>query len=121
MHSLIFDEIRKKHSDKIIDDINKKKFYNMITNVYGFDISKTLYIKKLPSETIDYFNKSLRQAKNTLNLNIYEMLLFIDEDFDSLNVLLTVIDNRNKQIIKDELAEEYGIDYSNTVLPEIIW
>jgi hypothetical protein len=114
-------EIRKRHDTRIIDDINKKKFYDLITNVYGFDINQMMYIKKLSPNKINYFNKSLRQAKNTLNLDIYEMLLFIDEDFDGLNVLLSIIDRRNKQIIKDELAEEYGIDYTNVILPEIIW
>jgi hypothetical protein len=71
--------------------------------------------------TIEYFNKCLRQAKDTLRIGIYEMILFMEEDFDNLNIILSVIDQRNRQIIKDELAEEYGIDYSNTILPEIIW
>jgi len=121
MPSLIFDEIKKRHDNNIIDNINKKKFYDLMTRVYNFDINQIMYVRKLPIQIIEYFNKSIRQAKDTLNLNIYEMILFMDEDFDGLNVILSIVDNRNRQTIKDELAKDYGVDYSNIILPEIVW
>jgi hypothetical protein len=121
MYSIKYDDIKKSYDSSITGRINKTKFYDVMNRVYGFDMTKVMYIKSLGPEKIEYFNACLRQAKDYIKVDIYSMILFMEGDFENLNILLSVIDQRNKQIIKEELADEYGINYSNNVLPEIIW
>jgi len=107
------------HESEIIKKISKKDFYAMLREK-GFDPKTLLCIKKFNYNTTTKFNKALRKTYKAMRMNMFDMILMLDEDFVNMDTLIKILDGRNKQIIRNECIKTFYIDDSDTILFDIL-
>ena len=90
------------------EEIEKRKFYEYLNgnNINLEDIFKA--DKKSDKNLKQMFNNILRGMKNEHNINIYECVRFIEEDFAEVSVILNLLDSENWSVIKKELSKKYN-------------
>lgn len=121
MMRVINKEFFENHSyeSEIIKKISKKDFYKALRE-NGFDPASLLCIKKFTFSAMVKFNKALRKTHRTIPMNMFDMILLLDEDFMSMDTLINILDGRNKQIIRNECKKTFYIDDSDTILFDIL-
>jgi len=112
--------ISRSQESKNINLLNKKKFYQFMSR-YGFKVTVMMYIRKFTKDEAEKFNELLRKAKDKIKINMFEMVLFLEDDFTTIGLILSSLDERNKDIIKEEMAHEFNLDYGNdTTISELV-
>lgn len=99
----------------IIKNISKKDFYDTLRKK-GFEPESLLCIKKFTFAITAKLNKALRKAHKSMRMNMFDMILLLDEDFVSMDTLIGILDGRNKQIIRNECMKTFHIDDNDTIL-----
>lgn len=107
------------HESEIIKKISKKDFYTTLREK-GFDPASLLCIKKFTFSITVKFNRALRKTHKAMNMNMFDMILLLDEDFMSMDMLVNILDGRNKQIIRNECIKTFHINDNDTILFEIL-
>jgi hypothetical protein len=107
------------YESEIIKKISKKDFYDTLRKK-GFNPEILLSIKKFTFSITEKFNKSLRKTHKLMNMNMFDMILILDEDLINMDTLINVLDDRNKQIIRNECIKTFHIDDSDTILFDIL-
>lgn len=103
----------------IIKKLNKKKFYSIIKKK-GFDPENFLYVKKFTFKLTRQFNASLRRSYRTAHLLMYEAILFIEEDYTTMDTIVNLLDEKNKQIVRNECSKKFHINDDDSILFEIL-
>ena len=107
------------YEGEIIKKITKKDFYDTLRNT-GFEPESLLCIKKFTFNITAKLNKALRKTHKSMRMNMFDMILLLDEDFISMSTLIGILDGRNKQIIRNECIKTFHIDDSDTILFDIL-
>jgi len=107
------------YESEIIKKISKKDFYNELRKK-GFDPETLLSIKKFTFIVTEKFNRTLRKVHKSMNMNMFDMILLLDEDLINMDTLINILDDRNKQIIRNECIKTFHINDSDTILFDIL-
>ncbi len=98
---------KRSHETELIDEMNRRNLYDYVEN-HGFDIRVFLYSNGIGSEK-NKFNMILRGAKHDLKISMYDMVVYIAEDFSTIRLVFMALDDENKQIVKNELLKEFNV------------
>ena len=82
----------------------------------GFNPESLLFVKKFTFDAAKKLNRCLRKTHRALSMNMFDMILFLDEDYMNMDTVINVLDEKNKQIIRNECIKQYYIDDSDTIL-----
>lgn len=104
---------------EIIKKISKKDFHDALRKT-GFAPESLLGIKKFSFVITAKLNKALRKAHKLISMNMFDMIILLDEDFVNMDTLIGVLDDRNKQIIRNECIKTFHINDSDTILFDIL-
>lgn len=110
--------IGRSYEDSIIRNMSRKVLYREM-NSDGFNPKILLSDKKITKDQIVILNESLRNIKEKHKINISLSILIIDEDYMNINNVVNLMDERNKQIIYDELSNERG-DPNFNIISDIV-
>lgn len=110
----IVDEIKIKDPlsyESFEDDIHKKiskdRFFAILKDS-KIELSAIYGIFKIEHETLKNFNYVIKKIKETITINIYEMVLFLDEGGYKQRKTLSILDKINKNILRTELSLKYN-------------
>jgi hypothetical protein len=107
------------YENEILKNITKKKvFAELIKN--GFDPTSLLFIKKVNYKMARRFNRALQKTCLGIPMLMHEIILLLEEEFTTMNFLLMALNDRNKQIIKNECKSKYNINDDDCILFEIL-
>ena len=67
------------------------------------------------------FNNILRKAHKELNIPIYEIVLFIEENFIKILRINSMLDEENRLTVKEELAAKHNIKLPKTALYKLLY
>lgn len=107
------------------DIINKILKYDFLLwfKKNGFDekyLRKIFQEKRLSSSEQNNFNSNLRKAKQELGINIYEIILYLENNIYKLKKILSILDEETMYILKKELSSKYKIKLDLNVLYKIL-
>ena len=108
------------YESEIVKEMNKKNFYSILKKK-GFDPESFLFIKKFTTKLRRQFNSGLRRSYKKANIPMHEAILLIEEDYSQMNNIMRLLDERNKQIIREECIEKFKIHDDDTILFEILF
>lgn len=107
------------YESDIIKNISKRKIYaSMIDN--GFTPENLLCIKKLSLQAIQDFNSCLRRTSSVIGSKMYDIVLFLNEDYGEINQIFDMLDEKNKQIIRMEMKKDFNIKEDECILFDIL-
>lgn len=111
----------KNHSyeDDIIRNILKERVLSSL-NDNGFDPENLLFTKKMTFKMIRKFNMALKKTSKHIPILMHEILLLLEGDYTTINFLIMILNDRNKQIIKNECKDKYNINDDECILFEIL-
>jgi|SRR5437763_1980080 hypothetical protein len=99
---------KKSKSDDILDEMIAKDFFAEV-KALGFDMNILLYSGKYEMPIIDHFNNIIRKINEESELNVYEMILFINKEYSDIKNILNMLDENNKDRLRKELREIFYI------------
>lgn len=103
----------KNEENEIIDNFNKENFIRDIQRL-GVDLENL----DKNSNDLDkqVFNWILNKLNSDYNYNLYECILYLEKDYIPFKKLFNLLDDSNKQILKEELSKKYNIKIMRTKL-----
>lgn len=107
------------YESEIVKNITKKNFYGVLKQK-GFDPENLLFIKKFTFDAAKKLNRCLRKTHRVMKIHMFDMILFLDEDYMNMDTLMNILDEKNKQIIRNECITHYHIDDSDTILFDVL-
>jgi len=110
-----------KSEDNLINDIEKTDFFKLLESYeLPYDVLKNIFEGELyTTEMQNTVNIVLRRIKKSHGILISDIVLFLEE-FTRIKKVLYFLDNDNRWIIKNELAEKYNIEIETTILEKIL-
>jgi hypothetical protein len=105
--------------DIINDIIFKDLFKIMFEN--GFDLRMLCNQKKLDRDLINIFNENLRLANKKIKVDIFEFIIYISENFSSINTIVNMLDENNKQKVKREMSKKFNITIDDSLSKILKW
>lgn len=104
------------HLDYIDEEVSRRKFYEYLSQ-FDIDMSEIFETgKSCDKNKKQQFNVILRKIKAEHSVDIYESVIFIEQDFAEINFILKMLDDRNWAGIKKELSVKYGKEIKNNKL-----
>ena len=110
--------MKKSYESEMIRNVIKDNFLSVLMEL-NFDVNLLLIPRKMKWQKIDEFNNCLRQIKEIIQINIYEMLLFLEDDYITVEFAINLLDERNKSIIREEMIQDYHIDHGGNRLSDV--
>jgi hypothetical protein len=107
------------YESEIIKNITKKNFYTTL-KVKGFDPENLLFIKKFTFDAAKKLNKCLRKTHRVMKIHMFDMIIFLDEDYMNMDTLINILDEKNKQTIRNECAKHFNITDGDTILFDVL-
>jgi len=100
---------------EIIQGINRKNIFALMTK-NGFNPENLLYIKKFSTKMIRKFNACLRKVNKKSEIKIYEILLLLDNEYSTIDIMVSMLDENNRQIVRNECTIAYNINDNDCTL-----
>ncbi len=107
------------YESEIIRSITKKNFLAALKEK-GFNPENLLHMRKFSIKLIKKFNSSLRRVLKVMNIKMYEMILLLDEEYSTVDSLISILDEKNKQIIRNECIQEFHVNDDDCILFDIL-
>ena len=107
------------YENEILKGLTKKKVFAELASG-GFDPANLLFIKKVNCKMARRFNMALRKAHASIPMPMHEIILLLEDEYTTINFLMTALNDRNKQIIKNECKLKYNINDDDCILFEIL-
>ena len=100
----------------IVDSMFKTEFYKKV-NEYGMKLDE-LFInnRKSNKSMMEPFNFMLKKFKKDYLFDISDMLVCIEQDFANLFIILNLLDEETKFLLKEELCENYDLKLKKNLL-----
>lgn len=102
-----------------INKISKERVFAAFRS-QKFDLEFLLVPRRMTWKKTRVFNRTIRKIKNILCMNLYEILVYLEEDYLTFSYLLYLLDERSKAIIMKEMEIDFHINYCDTILSEIL-
>jgi hypothetical protein len=100
--------INSSSENEYVFQIDRKSFYEDVRK-YDFDLIKFFKLKVVTDSDRERFNILLRKLKENNRINIFESIIFIEQDFSDIKGLAELLDEEIKQVLKEELSKSYHI------------
>lgn len=107
------------YENEILKNISKKRVFAALKQ-NGFNPEELLHVKKTNSKLSRKFNTALRKTSLYTKINMHEIILLLEEDHTTLNFLMASLNDRNKDIIRNECKIKYNINDDDCILFEIL-
>lgn len=104
----------------LCDGIDQKTFFKIMKEKgYTTDILTVLFDEE-HYETIDKFdfNVVIREVNKKYNVPIFDMLVYLEKNIAECRKVYTILDDRNKSILKEEAQKSFHIKISECSLME---
>jgi hypothetical protein len=101
--------INSSSEDNYLDMIDRKRFYEKLlkNKINGNPVSDLFKKKEISSIEKEKFNALLKKLKKLYDINIFETLLYFEQDYSDMMKLISLLDATTKQILKEELSKKY--------------
>jgi hypothetical protein len=124
-------EIKVVSDAKINDRVNEREMLDEITkgelfdwfhqNGYSYSRLEEIFEgNRVTSNEQNHFNIILRKAKDEIEMEITDIILYLENEFSDLRRLMAIVDDETKHILKIELAANYKINVDKNSLEQIL-
>jgi predicted component of type VI protein secretion system len=113
--------IQRTNENELFDDISRQEYFKWMEN-QGFsyeNLMKLFENKRISSIEQNRFNSILKRAKSEINVDIYESILYLEEQFVKMKKILNLLDDELRYLLRTELEEKYKIKTDKTNFDEM--
>ena len=113
--------IQRTNENELFDDISRQEYFKWMEN-QGFsyeNLMKLFENKRISSIEQNRFNSILKRAKYEINVDIYESVLYLEEQFVKMKKILNLLDDELRYLLRTELEEKYKIKTDKTNFDEM--
>lgn len=113
--------IQRTNENELFDDISRQEYFKWMEN-QGFsceNLMKLFENKRISSIERNRFNLILKRAKSEINVDIYESILYLEEQFVKMKKILNLLDDELRYLLRTELEEKYKIKTDKTNFDEM--
>ena len=107
--------IQRTNENELFDDISRQEYFKWMEN-QGFSYENLM---KLFENKRNRFNSILKRAKSEINVDIYESILYLEEQFVKMKKILNLLDDELRYLLRTELEEKYKIKTDKTNFDEM--
>jgi len=113
--------IQRTNENELFDDISRQEYFKWMEN-QGFsyeNLMKLFENKRISSIEQNRFNSILKRAKYEINVDIYESVLYLEEQFVKMKKILNLLDDELRYLLRTEMEEKYKIKTDKTNFDEM--
>jgi len=113
--------IQRTNENELFDDISRQEYFKWMEN-QGFsyeNLMKLFENKRISSIEQNRFNSILKRAKYEINVDIYESILYLEEQFVKMKKILNLLDDELRYLLRTEMEEKYKIKTDKTNFDEM--
>lgn len=113
--------IQRTNENELFDDISRQEYFKWMEN-QGFsyeNLMKLFENKRISSIEQNRFNSILKRAKSEINVDIYESILYLEEQFVKMKKILNLLDDELRYLLRTEMEEKYKIKTDKTNFDEM--
>lgn len=113
--------IHRTNENELFDDISRQEYFKWMEN-QGFsyeNLMKLFENKRISSIEQNRFNSILKRAKSEINVDIYESILYLEEQFVKMKKVLNLLDDELRYLLRTEMEEKYKIKTDKTNFDEM--
>lgn len=113
--------IQRTSENELFDDISRQEYFKWMEK-QGFsyeNLMKLFENKRISSIEQNRFNSILKRAKYEINVDIYESILYLEEQFVKMKKILNLLDDELRYLLRTEMEEKYKIKTDKTNFDEM--
>lgn len=111
--------LNRSNENEILTEITKQRIFARLKN-NGFNSENLLYVKKLNYRLYRNYNSALRRTYRLVPGGMAEIILALANEYTTIAFLHKNLNERNKQILKNECRAKYNINDEDTILFDIL-
>ena len=109
--------------DGVFDSISKRYLYSWLEKS-GYDWERLKVIfdqKKIDGQEQNKFNNIIQTCKKETGIEIHQIVLYFEDDLFKLKRILNILDQKTKNIIKNELGKKHSIKIETNSINDAVY